>query len=88
MFRMPWNSFDHLCAQLEQAVGSRTFKAKSILFSHGVYDALPNVGGICPGELKVAMMLQLLAGACYLDMIGMFSICNKTVFEVLHKTLG
>ena len=90
---MPRISFNHLCTKLEHAAGSRAFKAESKILSSGEdFDMLrnvpANVGGILPGELKVAIMLRLLAGACYLDMIGMFHICDTTVFEVFHEAIG
>ena len=62
---MPPISFNHLCTQLEHAAGSRSFKAESNVLSSGedsdmLRNVPANVGGILPGELKIAIMLRLL----------------------------
>jgi hypothetical protein len=85
LFRMPRISFNHLCTKLEHAAGSRAFKAESKILSSGEdFDMLrnvpANVGGILPGELKVAIMLRLLAGACYLCLLRIFSYNSLQTF--------
>jgi hypothetical protein len=47
-----------------------------------------HVGGMLVGELKLAILLRLLAGGCYVDMVGMFYISEKLVLNVFHKTVG
>jgi hypothetical protein len=41
--------------------------------------------GTFSGKLKVAVMLRLMAGASYLDLLLIFGICTSSIYNVFHK---
>jgi hypothetical protein len=57
------------------------------LLSNVPVAALEAIGGYIPGEIKLAILLRLLAGACYLDMIALFQVSERSVWKVFHETL-
>lgn len=44
-------------------------------------------GGVLPGELKLAMMLRMLAGASYLDLLDTYASTVSTVYESFHEAI-
>ena len=96
MFRMPPLSFQHLCSHVEASVGKFTFRSEITFFQDSrnqeFLNSVPakgmqHVGGMLVGELKLAILLRLLAGGCYLDMVGMFFVSERSVFNVFHETV-
>ena len=97
MFRMPRLSFQHdLCSHVEASVGKSTFRSEITFFqdsrNQDFLNSVPakgmqHVGGMLVGELKLAILLRLLAGGCYLDMVGMFFVSERSVFNVFHETV-
>jgi hypothetical protein len=101
MFRMNRDSFARLCNCIALKVGDRVFKSDQWLSSINsaeqdtsnttrsrttcVTDAL---GGTLPGEVKVAVMLRLMAGASYLDLLLIYRISNASVYSVFHEANG
>jgi hypothetical protein len=96
MFRMPPLSFQHLCSHVEASVGKFTFRSEITFFQDSrnqeFLNSVPakgmqHVGGMLVGELKLAILLRLLAGGCYLDMVRMFFVSERSVFNVFHETV-
>jgi hypothetical protein len=82
MFRMNRCSFDRLCECVISKVGESTFPRS--------YEAIKNatnaLGGVLSGEIKIAIMLCIMAGASYLDVLFVYGISTATVYSVfLHK---
>ena len=95
MFRMNRGSFDRLCKRIALKVGDSVFKSDQWLSSisttteqdtnrktHCATDAL---GGTLSGEVKVAVMLRLMAGASYLDLLLIYGISSASVYSVFHE---
>ncbi len=49
--------------------------------------ALEAIGGYIPGKINLAILKGLLAGACYLDMIGLFQVLERSVWKVFHEVI-
>jgi hypothetical protein len=93
MFRMQRASFDKLCDAIITKVGKGVFKSEGWLLSHerqhkSVDAALLALGGMVSGEIKLAITLRLLAGASYLDLLAIYGVASKTVYEVFHQCVG
>lgn len=104
MFRMTRSSFDRLCECIISKVGDDVFKSQEWLDScvHD-YEATMTttnskrmrtqcatnaLGGALSGELKVAVMLRLMAGASYLDLLLIFGISTSSIYKVFHEANG
>ena len=71
-------------------VGVSTFKSQEWLLSHkatkpSTYNATNALGGVLSGEVKIAIMLCIMAGASYLDVLFVYGISTATVYSVFHK---
>jgi hypothetical protein len=88
MFRMPRDSFDRLCELIEAAVGRDTFKSE-LCISERVLprtnDATSALGGFLSGQFKIAVMLRILAGASYLDLLQQYNISTASVYSFFHE---
>jgi hypothetical protein len=51
---------------------------------HAVHEA---IGGYIPGEVKLAMMRRLLAGASYLDLMHIFGVSWVAIYREFHVML-
>ena len=93
MFRMSCTCFMRLCQEVKVAVGAPVFKAENDVHSnHDLIGETPlwaikQLGGLLPGELKIAILLRLLAGACYIDLIPLFYISETSVWNVFHDAV-
>ena len=90
MFQMPRDSFDVLCELIKKAVGKEKFKseswlAKQVLLSMNA--AMEAVGGFVSGQMKAALMLQILAGANYLDLLNQYNVSTASVYKFFHETV-
>ena len=90
MFRMNRCSFDRLCECVISKVGESTFKSQEWLLSHeatkpSTYNATNALGGVLSEEVKIAIMLRIMAGASYLDVLFVYGISTATVYSVFHK---
>ena len=77
MFRMTRHSFHTLCETITAKIGEDLFKSEEWLISEArkpqrTDRANELFGGPQPGELKPAVMLQLLGGASYLDLLAIY----------------
>ena len=96
IFRMTRESFTILCSTIETTVGSVVFKSESWLNSPARPSpsnsikgcAYAPLGGIIPGEMKIAIMIRILAGASYLDVLMAFNVASSTVFEVFREGIN
>ena len=52
------------------------------------YQATNALGGVLSGEVKLAVMLRLMAGASYLDLLLIYEISTKSVYSVFHEANG
>ena len=90
MFRMHRCSFDRLCECVNSKVGESTLKLQEWLLSHdatkpSTCHATNALGGILSGEVKIAIMLRVMAGASYLDVLLAYGVSTATVYSVFHK---
>ena len=68
---------------------------KKLSFCHLLHDqpkirtaeATAYVGGYISGEIKVAIMLRILAGSSYLDMLMIFCVGKTTVYDAFHEII-
>ena len=97
-------SCDQLCGCIISKVGDAVFKSQEWLDSCSHDDeetttrtnvkrprtqwATNALGGTFSGELKVAVMLCLMAGASYLDLLLIFGICTSSIYNVFHKAIA
>jgi hypothetical protein len=91
MFRMSMASFNRLCDLISAQVGPEVFRSENYLSNnlpiHQLHAAHEAIGGYIPGEVKLAMMLRLLAGASYLDLMHIFGVSRATIYREFHVTL-
>ena len=94
-------SFDKLCDTIALKVGDSVFKPENCATDEeGEEDgssetgrrkrtcfATDALGGSLSGELKVAVMLRLLAGASYLDLLLVYGISSASVYSVFHEAI-
>ena len=90
MFQMSRYSFDVLCELIEKAEGKEKFKleswlAKQVLLSMNA--ATEAVGGFVSGQMKVALMLWILAGANYLDLLNQYNVSTASVYKFFHEAV-
>ena len=91
MFRMNRCSFDKLCECVMFKVGEGVFKSQEWLDgSHEeaatrTQSATNALGGTLSGELKVAVMLRIMAGASYLDLLLIYGISTSSVYSTFHE---
>jgi hypothetical protein len=101
MFRMKRASFDRLCKCIISKVGDdAVFKSQEWLDScsrdneeattrtsskRKTQCATNALGGTLSGEVNVAVMLRLMAGASYLDLLLIFGIAMCTIYNVFHE---
>ena len=83
-------SFDILCECVISKVGESTLQSQEWLLSHdatkpSTYHATNALGGIVSGEVKIAIMLRVMAGASYLDVMLSYGVSTATVYSVFHK---
>ncbi len=101
MFRMNRPSFDRLCGCIIYKVGDAVFKSQEWLDSCSHDEekttmrtnvkrpraqcATNALGGTFSGKLEVAVMLRLMAGASYLDLLLIFGTCTSSIFNAFHE---
>lgn len=91
MFRMPRDSFDTLCDMIENSVGKDIFKSESWLAERVLPPtnaAMDAVGGFVSGQFKLALMLRILAGASYLDLLLQYDISTASVYKFFHEAIA
>jgi len=96
-FRMSKECFDLLCDRIKSNVGEREFKSEvylkqlldSDLKSNNILKAhKETTGGFISGEIKLALILRLLAGGCYLDLALLFEMGFTYSYVVFHNVIG
>ena len=96
-FRMEKRCFIALRETIINAVGHRTFKLQEYLelleklsTNEGVIYRAHKVscGGYVCGEVKLAMVLRMLAGASYLDISEIFHIKRFEVYPILREVIN
>jgi DDE superfamily endonuclease len=89
MFRMSHTTFARLCNKIATVVTPKVFKSEFLVdpLLELPTLALDAIGGFIPGELKLAILLRLLAGACYIDMIALFHVSETSVWNVFHEAI-
>lgn len=88
MFRMPRDSFNKLCELIEDKIGKDVFKSESWLAERVMprtNDATDSLGGFVSGQFKIAVMLRILAGASYLDLLQQYCISTASVYSFFHE---
>jgi hypothetical protein len=86
-------AFNKLCHSFIDKVGVGVFKSKGRLLSHELRStneatrcATNALGGTPPGEMKLGiMLLRLLAGASYIDVLLTYGISTSSVYSVFHE---
>ena len=85
---MPRDSFDVLCEL--KAGGKEKFKSESWLAEQALPSmnaAMEAVGGFVSGQMKVALMLWILAGANYLDLLNQYNVSTASVYKFFHEAV-
>ena len=92
MFRMNRDSFDKLCENVIANVVACVFKSEEWLISDearstntATFHATSALGGTLSGEMKLGIMLRMLAGASYLDVLLTYGISTASVYAVFHE---
>jgi hypothetical protein len=90
---MTRNSFHTLCETITAKIGEDLFKSEEWLISEArkpkrTDRANELFGGPLPGEIKVAIMLRILGGASYLDLLAIYGIVHRTVYDSFHEAIG
>jgi hypothetical protein len=88
MFGMTRATFSVLCTTIEEKVGEEVFKSELWLSCREVPPpgskvkdcAFYPVGGLIFGEMKIAIMIRILSGASYLDVL--FGYCVASCYEI------
>ena len=86
-FRMGRDSFFKLCNSIRQTVGDDEFRPEEHLdaYNSRLRGALKKSGGIICGEVRVAIYIRLMAGSSYLDLMVIFDITHRPIFESFHR---
>ena len=87
MFRMETRVFNLLCIKVEAAVGPDVFKSDCNLrreINTKTHKASEHHGGALCGEIKLALMLRLLAGSSCLDLNSIFYIASSSTHSAFH----
>ena len=98
MFRMPKECFDLLCSNIEAAVGAKAFCSHDFINTYlrsldtpegRMRNAAEAINGdyIC-GEAKVALVLRMMAGASYIDIVLIFGISYSHCYEIFHAVIS
>lgn len=89
-FRMGRDSFFKLCNSIRQTVGDDEFRPEEHLdaYNSRLRGALKKSGGIICGEVRVAIYIRLMAGSSYLDLMVIFDITHRPIFESFHRVCG
>ena len=91
MFRMPRPTFDLLCTSICDAVGVENFRPECSIENNSVKsknaEALLYLGGLIPGEMKVALGIRMLAGGSYLDLVPLFNVSKSHLYSVFDEFL-
>ena len=90
-FQMSKQSFMKLCDSTEQQVGEKEFKGESYINSSeykiDTQAACNGRGGIITGEMKVALLLRVLAGGNYLDIMDLSIISVPALYNSFHLAI-
>jgi hypothetical protein len=89
----PRDSFESLCDKMSTKVGEATFRPNSYLHTNGMldipcYQALQTLGGMIPGEIRMAITLRLLAGGSYLDLGSIFYVSSSSIYKIFAECIG
>ena len=93
MFRMPKGCFNLLCEKILDAVGEDVFMSESYLAElsgktksmHAAH--AKTSGGYLCGEVKLAVMLRLMAGGSYIDISMIYMLGYSHTYHVLHTVI-
>jgi DDE superfamily endonuclease len=92
MFRMNRYSFERLCECIIFKVGESVFKSQEWMvsvegqqFATRTNCATDALGGTISGEAKTAIMLRIMAGASYLDLLLIYGVSTASVYSVFHE---
>ena len=95
---MPKECFDLLCSNIEAAVGAKAFCSHDFINTYlrsldtpegRMRNAAEAINGdyIC-GEAKVALVLRMMAGASYIDIVLIFGISYSHCYEIFHAVIS
>mmetsp|Transcript_24903 Transcript_24903/g.38381 ORF Transcript_24903/g.38381 Transcript_24903/m.38381 type:complete len:402 (+) Transcript_24903:78-1283(+) len=86
---MPKEDFQLLCDTICSNIGSQTFLPVSFIPNNTSQTRHCNkkVGGIIPGEMKVAIAIRMLSGASYLDLVPLFTVMTSHVFQIFEDVV-
>ena len=96
LFRMRQDSFEKLCDSVNDKIGERVFKAEEWLCSTEGRELIQKkrkeltlgtetLGGFISGEIKIAIMLRLMSGASYLDVLLIFGVSTASLYNIFHE---
>jgi hypothetical protein len=92
---MPLHAFESFCDKISSKVGEATFRPDSYLCTNGmldipVYEAVSSisVGGMVPGEIRMAIALRLLAGGSYLDLGCIFWVSSSFIYKIFAECIA
>jgi hypothetical protein len=81
-FRMQRKSFIKLCALIANSVGDDKFKSESgTRVEKYTHNATEFRGGEISGELRLGMLLRLMAGASYLDLLMIYGVSQGAIYQ-------
>ena len=95
-FRMSKDCFELLCEKIIENVGESEFKSEEFLkermtegnrSSNLMKAHLATTGGYICGEIKLALVLRLLAGGSYLDLAILFETSSSYAFPIFHEVI-
>ena len=89
MFCLDYTSFQKLCLIIINKIGEKEFKPLGSQYANSgqMSDARKKVSSVLPGEIKIAIFLQILAGGSYLDVMAIYHVVNTTVYRCFQTVL-
>jgi DDE superfamily endonuclease len=81
MFRMSLQAFSLLCSRIEEKISEEAFHSEEFLLKNGGEELIL-------GEVKVTIMVRMLAGGSYLDLVPLFDLCKSHLYNVFSDFLS
>jgi hypothetical protein len=88
-FRMQRKSFYKLCALIANSIGDVQFKSETCSRDKkNTHNATKFRGGEISGELRLGLLLRLMAGSSYLDLLMIYGVSQGVVYQSFQTVTG
>lgn len=82
MFRCSKESYNVLLEKIKEKIDVAVFKSEDWIITQKIYQT-----AVC-GEVKLALTIRMLAGASYLDLLLIYEVSVKKLYEFFHECIG